>query len=64
MMPLSIYSAESIEVAMTSSTLEEGREAYLRGIPQQKCPYTDQARREVWTRGWLEKKAEIESSDA
>jgi len=33
---------------------EEGWTAYQQGEDARKCPYTDQARREAWLRGWHE----------
>ena len=47
---------------MAATILEEGRDAYISGVPQHKCPYNDAARRETWMRGWLERKQEFEAS--
>jgi ribosome modulation factor len=47
---------------MAETIYDEGRRAYRQGVDQRKCPYTDQARRETWLRGWEDARREFEAS--
>lgn len=45
-----------------SSALDEGRKAYWRNEPVEKCPYSDSVLRQAWMEGWRAAHTEFEKS--
>lgn len=43
---------------MPNTIYDEGRRAYLGRIDPRKCPYSDEACREAWMKGWYDAKSE------
>jgi|GEM_PF-4014643 len=47
---------------MATTAYEQGREDYMRGKDPRKCPYSGDAMRAAWMKGWEDRKREFEES--
>jgi len=52
------------EARILNAAFDEGRFAFISGIPKEGCRYRNPARRNAWERGWLESERERAEHDS
>lgn len=52
------------EAKVVDAAFDEGRFAFISGIPRDECRFRNPARRSAWERGWLESERERAEHDA
>jgi ribosome modulation factor len=52
------------ELKVLESAFDEGRFAFVSGIPREECRFRNPARRNAWERGWLESERERVEHDS
>ena len=55
--------ASEKETKVLDAALDEGRFAFVSGIPREDCRFRNPARRNAWERGWLESERERAEHD-
>ena len=56
--------ASEKEARVLDAAFDEGRFAFISGIPKEGCRYRNPARRNAWERGWLESERERAEHDS